>query len=285
MIEPEPSIEPGVGHRLERVGQVEALLGGEDRGGGAAGVEGLDLAPLERAAGEVVDQLPGRDPELDLVVAGPPDAAGDRDHLGPRRLLGPEPLEPLGPVGDDPRHVGEGLDVVDQRRPAVEALDRRERRLQPRVAALAFERVEQRRLLAADVGAGAAVDDQLEVAVAAEDVARRGSRPRRPRRPPASRMSPCRSYSPRMKMNACEASAARAAIAIPSISWCGLRCISSRSLKAPGSDSSALQQRYLAISPRGRKEAFLPIEKPAPPRPRRPESSSSFRTSSASSSR
>ena len=34
------------------------------------------------------------------------------------------------------------------------------------------------------------------------------------------------------------------------------------------------------MSPRGRKEAFLPIEKPAPPRPRRPESSSSLRTSS-----
>ena len=67
-------------------------------------------------------------------------------------------------------YIGERLDVVDQRRPAVEALDRRERRLQARVAALALERVEQRRLLAADVGAGAAVDDQLEVAVGAEDV-------------------------------------------------------------------------------------------------------------------
>ena len=82
----------------------------------------------------------------------------------------PKPLNHSAPVGDDPRHVGERLDVVDQRRPAVEALDRRERRLQARVAALALERVEQRRLLAADVGAGAAVDDQLEVAVAAEDV-------------------------------------------------------------------------------------------------------------------
>ena len=66
--------------------------------------------------------------------------------------------------------VGKGLDVVDQGRPAVEALDRGEGRLQPRVAALALERVEQRRLLAADVGAGAAVDDQLEVAARPQDV-------------------------------------------------------------------------------------------------------------------
>ena len=159
----------GFGHRLEGVGQVE-LGRGQDRRGGAARVEGLDLAPGERAAGEVVDQLAGRDPQLDLVVARAAHAAGDRDDLGPRRLLGAEALEPIGAVGDDARHVGERLDVVDQRRPAVEALHGGEGRLEARVAALALERVEQRRLLAADVGAGAAVDDQLEVAVAAEDV-------------------------------------------------------------------------------------------------------------------
>ena len=75
-------------------------------------------------------------------------------------------------------------------------------------------------------------------------------------------------------MKAQPAPAASAAIAIPSISWCGFFCISSRSLNAPGSDSSALQHRYFAISPRGRNEAFFPIEKPAPPRPRSPDSSS-----------
>ena len=66
--------------------------------------------------------------------------------------------------------VGEGLDVVDQRRPVVEALNRGERRLQARVAALALQRVEQRGLLAADVGAGAPVDDQLDLLTGAEHV-------------------------------------------------------------------------------------------------------------------
>ena len=64
----------------------------------------------------------------------------------------------------------------------------------------------------------------------------------------------------------------------PSISMCGFFCISRRSLKVPGSDSSALQQRYLSIVPLGMNDAFLPIEKPAPPRPRRPDSSSSWST-------
>ena len=76
--------------------------------------------------------------------------------------------------------------------------------------------------------------------------------------------------------------AAHAAMIMPSISRCGFFCISSRSLKVPGSDSSALQTRYLSIVPLGRNETFLPIAKPAPPRPRTPEAWSSVRTSSGS---
>src|SRR6266542_4131299 len=78
-------------------------------------------------------------------------------------------------------------------------------------------------------------------------------------------MSATSVYSPRMKMNAQPAPAAIAAIATPSISWCGFFCISSRSLNVPGSDSSALQHRNLSMSPRGRNDAFFPIEKPAQP--------------------
>ena len=43
----------------------------------------------------------------------------------------------------------------------------------------------------------------------------------------------------------------------PSISRCGFFCISRRSLKVPGSDSSALQQRYLSIEPLGMKLRLL----------------------------
>ena len=52
-------------------------------------------------------------------------------------------------------------------------------------------------------------------------------------------------------------SVAQEAMMIPSISMCGLFCISSRSLKVPGSDSSALQTRYLSMSPVGQEGRLL----------------------------
>jgi hypothetical protein len=68
------------------------------------------------------------------------------------------------------RHVHQRLDVVDERRALVEALVGREGRLEARIAALALQGVEQGGLLAADVGARAAVDPQLQVEARAEDV-------------------------------------------------------------------------------------------------------------------
>ena len=80
-------------------------------------------------------------------------------------------------------------------------------------------------------------------------------------------------------MNALLAPMACAAMQMPSISRCGFFCISSRSLNVPGSDSSALQTTYLSMSPLGMKDAFVPIAKPAPPRPRMPDFCSSASTS------
>src|ERR1700751_6049712 len=65
-------------------------------------------------------------------------------------------------------------------------------------------------------------------------------------------------------------SIAWAAIRQPSISRCGARAITSRSLNAPGSDSSALTTRYFGFGLlRSTSDALRPIGKPAPPRPRR----------------
>ncbi len=71
------------------------------------------------------------------------------NHAAPRRrIVGATAIE---------------LDVVHRRRAAIHADRSRERRLQARHALLAFEALEQARLLAADIGAGAVVDDDVEV--------------------------------------------------------------------------------------------------------------------------
>ena len=54
------------------------------------------------------------------------------------------------------------LDVVDRGRAAVEADISGKRRLQARLALLAFEALQERGFLAADIGAGAVVDDDIE---------------------------------------------------------------------------------------------------------------------------
>ena len=96
--------------------------------------------------------------------------AREAEQLGPGRALGPDPGEGLAAVGHDAQDVGQRLDVVDDRRLAEQPDLDRERRLVARLAALALDRLEERRLLAADVGAGAAPELDVEGEARAQDV-------------------------------------------------------------------------------------------------------------------
>jgi hypothetical protein len=114
-------------------------------------------------AAVLLEQLLQRDGHDLLDIARPLDVAADAHQLG-ARVVGPaEAREPLGAAANDVRHHRDRLDIVDRGRAAVEPRARRERRLQPRLALLALQAFQQRRLFTADVGAGAVVDVHLEV--------------------------------------------------------------------------------------------------------------------------
>src|SRR5207249_12021426 len=81
------------------------------------------------------------------------------------------------PARDAGGHRRQRLDVVDDGGLAERALDRGKRRLDLGPALLALERGEQAGLLAADVGAGPAVDDDVEVEARALDVLAEEPRP------------------------------------------------------------------------------------------------------------
>ena len=88
----------------------------------------------------------------------------------PPEFAGPSAANHCRPLAQDGRHRGEAQRVVDGGGRAVQAEVGRERRLEARLAGLALERLEQRRLLAADVGAGADEGVQVEVDAGAADV-------------------------------------------------------------------------------------------------------------------
>ncbi len=109
--------------------------------------------------------------------------AGRAHQLG-AGVVGPAELdEPLGPAAQDLRRHGDGLDVVDGRGAAINAGAGRERGLQPRLALLALEALQQRHLVAADVGAAAVGDADVAVpaqlGVLADQTGRRGLDDRR----------------------------------------------------------------------------------------------------------
>ena len=166
----------------------------------APGSTGIDEPPgnagLERAAvahaARHFEQLRERRAQPDFVVAGAGDVAGHREELRAAVVRPAEIEERVAAVADDPRHRGERLGVVDRRRLAVETEARRERRLEARLALLAFERLEERRLLAADVRAVAVMVEEMEAEAGAEDVVAEQAGLDRPRRAPprSARRSP-----------------------------------------------------------------------------------------------
>ena len=133
------------------------FVGPDEVGGGAAGLDGAERTAARHTAGQV-EQFAGRGAHRHAVHAGALDVPGDREELQPGVLVAvlarpPLRLPPGGAAQRDDRDVRERLDRVHQRRLAVQAVGAGERRLVPRLAAVPFHALDERRLLAEDVAA------------------------------------------------------------------------------------------------------------------------------------
>ena len=129
----------------------------------AAGLHGLELPAVGNAAADVEDDFAQRDAHGDFDQAGVVDSAGEGEDLGAFALVRADARRyQLAAVADDGGDVGEGLNVVDQRGRPHRPDSRGERRSRPRRAALAFDRGDQRGFFAADEGARADADLDVE---------------------------------------------------------------------------------------------------------------------------
>ncbi len=148
------------------------VLGQQEAGTGAAWLPALELEAIAHAAGVVFEQLAGGNAERQFPQARVLHLAGEAHQLGAMvfAAFAGQRLVPVVAVGDDGRHVAQGLDVVHARRLAPHADGGREGRLGARVGATAFQGVDQRGFFTADVATGTGMHEQLEVEAAAEDV-------------------------------------------------------------------------------------------------------------------
>ena len=90
------------------------------------------------------------------------DVAGELEGQGAARAAHAVVLVGRAALGENEGHGGEAQHVVDDGGLAEEAFERRDRRLGPHHAALALEAFQHGGLFAADIGAGAAADLEVE---------------------------------------------------------------------------------------------------------------------------
>src|SRR5262249_6879376 len=152
-----------VGHeRIEFHRHVELAL--VERGHrAAAGDDTARPRAAANAAAHFPDHLAQRNAHRQFVDAWLVHVAGNAQDARAARLAGAQAGEPLAAFGNDVGDVHQRLDVVDDGRHPEQALDGRKRGLQPWPAALAFQRVQERRFFTADIRARAAMHRQLEL--------------------------------------------------------------------------------------------------------------------------
>ena len=160
--------------RLERVEIHEHLLAhalGDQGHGRSAGDDRQQvIPPASHTAAVLLDQVLERDGHLFLHRARLVDVTRDAEELCARVVLATKRGEPIGAPSKDGGSDRDGLHVRDGRWAAVQADARGERGLEPGLALLPLQRLDERSLLSANVRAGSVVDVDVKVDAGAAGV-------------------------------------------------------------------------------------------------------------------
>ena len=144
---PHPKRAPGGAHRDRVERQVAGLVGRQP----AAEVATEQDCPWVGRDARGLGELGDRRPDLDLGD-GATGSAPDRDQCGAARRWPAELAIPVVSVSGDEGRLGETLDVLDERRPAVDAALVRPRGRAGRPAVAVVDEVDRGRFLAGDIG-------------------------------------------------------------------------------------------------------------------------------------
>ena len=159
---------------FERVEVHELLVAGclrENGGGGSAGDDGFEVVPAaDDAAGVFLDELFEGDRHAFFDCGRVVDVPGDAEEFRAGVALAAELVEPVGAAADDGGSYGDGLDVGDCAGAAEEADRCWKWGLEAGFAGFAFKGFDEGGFFAADVGAHAAVEEDVEVVAGAAGV-------------------------------------------------------------------------------------------------------------------
>ena len=144
-----------------------------DLGGGASGYHGLELAPVPRAAADVIQQFAeGHGAGDDFIEPRTFDVAGNPDDAGAGGTFGPFLAVGFSSHGHDVFHLAEGFHVVDNGGASVQADGGREvGGLDAGIGAIPFKGVEQGRFLTANVRSRSAVQVDFQIIAGPLDIA------------------------------------------------------------------------------------------------------------------
>ena len=152
----------GLAERVEVHGDVD-FIGREQGRRRTARNHRLQPLVSSDTAADFIDHFPQGKSHRQFVDAGVRNVPAQAEEARPAVALAAEIGEPLAAVQEDVRHRGERLHIIHNRRASVEAHDGREGRFDARVAAISFQRIQQRRLFAALIGSGAGVGVKIKV--------------------------------------------------------------------------------------------------------------------------